>query len=176
MTDSFAPLNVLRTILISFFTAGLGIIGHEYAHKYVASQYGCKAYYQANKTMLHLSLLLSFAGVLFLAPGAVVIKNIREEDVRNGKIAAAGPFANILLSLLFLMVAGLIVSINKTNAPSLLHAITSFGATINAYIALFNLLPISIIDGKKILSYNKKIYGALVLSGVALLIASSYLL
>lgn len=175
MTDSFSVPKLLSSITISLLTAGLGIIGHEYAHKYVAQRYGCKAQYQANKTMLNLSLLLSFAGVLFLAPGAVIIKNIREHDVRNGKIASAGPSANLLLSLVFVLLGSLLVSVYAIETRSVLYHIVSFGARINAYIALFNLLPISIIDGKKILSYSKKQYALLVVSGVILVIISASL-
>jgi Zn-dependent protease len=51
----------------------------------------------------------------------------------------------------------------------------TFGMMINAMFAFFNLLPVSILDGKKVLAWNPIVFGALfVLSLVMILLSYDY--
>ncbi|MBT3406387.1 hypothetical protein HN419_04415 [Candidatus Woesearchaeota archaeon] len=45
-----------------------------------------------------------------------------------------------------------------------------YGATINTWLALFNMIPFGMFDGKKILRWNKIIYGVMVAIGIILLL------
>src|SRR3989338_1022011 len=88
--------------LISLFTAGLGFLLHELAHKFVAQRYGCVAEFRAWDQFLFLALgMAAFIGFLFAAPGAVMISGMitRRE---NGIVSVAGPATNYVLGLLFL--------------------------------------------------------------------------
>ncbi|NIP67410.1 site-2 protease family protein, partial [Candidatus Bathyarchaeota archaeon] len=80
-----------------------------------------------------------------------------------GKTALAGPLTNIVISSLCTSV--LVVSEN----PSL-WTIFSVGATINAMIAIFNLIPFGIMDGLKVFRWNKLIWAAAFGASVALTI------
>ena len=61
-------LDFLVLFLISVFTAGLGFLLHELAHKFVAQKYGCVAEFRAFDNMLYLALgLAAFVGFIFAA-------------------------------------------------------------------------------------------------------------
>jgi Zn-dependent protease len=88
-------------LFISLFTIGIGFLFHELAHKFVAQRYGCFAEFRSFDNMLLLALIMSFFGFIFAAPGAVMIAGHLTRS-QNGKISAAGPTMNILVSLFFL--------------------------------------------------------------------------
>ncbi len=158
----FSQMNAwarfLLLTLVSAATVGLGFLIHELAHKYIAEREGCHAEYQANDAMLLTALLLS-KWFIFAAPGAVHISG-RPNPRERGTIALAGPVANLVLALLFLI---LFVSLNSS-----LRMVMGFGGAINALMALFNLIPAGAFDGFKILSWSKLAYGLTVTAAVIL--------
>ena len=132
--------DIWSTLLISSVTVGLGFILHELAHKYYAQKYGCWAEFRAFDKMLLLALGLSLFGFIIAAPGGVFIRG-HINHKRNAVISFAGPMTNILLGLLFLFVGALF---------PLIRGAMGLGATINAWLAVFNLLPFMPFDGAKI--------------------------
>ena len=152
-------LAVALMFVVSALTVGVGFIFHEFAHKIVAQRFGCYAEFRGSDQMLLLAVLMAFAGFVFAAPGAVMIAGPVDWR-RNGKISAAGPAANIALAgvfyVLYLAVGGL---------PGMVF---SMGYQINGWLALFNLIPVLNLDGRKILHWNKAAYGVLVILALAL--------
>lgn len=155
-----SPKDLVIAFIISGFTVGLGFLLHELAHKFVAQKYGCYAEYRGNDKMLYLAIMLSFFGFIFAAPGAVYIKG-HVGIVRNGRISIAGPLSNFILALLFL---GL-----SLGATGFLQGAFTQGLRINAWIGLFNMIPLGNFDGVKILAWNKKTYAGLIIFGFLLL-------
>src|SRR3989344_7854706 len=104
--------SFLLIMLISFFTAGLGFLLHELAHKFVAQKYGCLAEFRAFDQMLYLAVGLAvLTGFIFAAPGAVMIAgNITRRE--NGIISAAGPITNYALAMVFLILANFLPALN----------------------------------------------------------------
>lgn len=139
-------------ILIAMFTAGIGFLLHELAHKIVAQNYGFKAEFIADYKMLAFALFASFAGFIFAAPGAVYTRGRRTLQQQLW-ITAAGPITNIVLAVLFLAVPG---------------QLGSYGHTINTWLALFNMIPFGGLDGKKILDASKPVFGAIVVASLLL--------
>jgi Zn-dependent protease len=138
------------------FTVGIGFLAHELGHKFIAQHYGCFAEFKAYNNMLLLAFVMSFFGFIFAAPGAVVI-NGAIDRARNGRISAAGPFMNLLVAIIFFLLF--------LTTP--FKVIFIYGFTINTWIALFNLIPLTPFDGKNIYKWSKTIY--VVMLAVALM-------
>lgn len=148
------------------FTVGLGFIIHELAHRYVAIRYGAKAKYKAWTFGLVFAILTSFIGFVFAAPGAVYIygKNLTRDQ--NGRVALAGPLANLVLAVLFALLGFL--------APGL-REVAGLGVQVNAFLGLFNLIPLHPLDGGKIYEYSKTNWGITAAALLILLISSQAL-
>lgn len=149
-------LNFAVVFLISLFTAGLGFLLHELAHKFVAQHYGCAAEFRAWDQLLYLAVGLAvFIGFIFAAPGAVMISGMvtRKE---NGIISVAGPATNYVLAMLFL---GLLFLFPQGGN------VFGKGFSINIWLGLFNLIPFGPLDGKKVFHWNKAVWGGMLLFG-----------
>ncbi|MDP3881288.1 MAG: hypothetical protein Q8Q31_00220 [Nanoarchaeota archaeon] len=156
----------LTIFVIAFLTAGIGFLLHELMHKYVAQKYGLMAEFRAFYPMLGLALLFSFFGFIIAAPGAVFIYGMVNKE-RNGKISVAGPWTNIVLALIFLAFALVL-----PNATGALNYLLTYGLYINAFLALFNMIPAMPFDGAKVLAWNKVVYGVTVAVALGLVILS----
>ena len=149
--------------VISAITVGLGFLLHELSHKFLAQRYGAIAEFRSFDTMLFVALAMSFFGFIFAAPGAVFIRgNIN--TARNGRISAAGPIVNIGLAFIF---AFLYFAFSAFESNSLLLRLAEYGMYINAWLAVFNMLPFWQMDGIKIWRWNRQTY--FILLGAALL-------
>ena len=160
--------SFLQSILLASVTVGVGFLLHELGHKVVAQRYGCFAEFRADTFMLFLAILVSFLGFVFAAPGAVMIAG-RVSKERNGKISLAGPLVNIILALIFMTLALVFPS------EGFLGNVYSFGFFINTWLAIFNLIPLWILDGKKVLEWNKWIYGITLGFAILLMVLGNYL-
>jgi Zn-dependent protease len=144
----------LILVLFSAVTVGIGFLFHEIAHKIVAQRYGCWAEFRANNKMLILALLISFLGIVFAAPGAVMISG-RVTKKQNGIISIAGPLTNLAIAILFIPFI------------FIFPIIAAYGIMINSWIALFNMIPFGIFDGRKVINWSKTAY---VMTVIAILI------
>ena len=154
--------SALVVFLISLLTVGVGFVLHELAHKFTAMHFGYWAEFRKDNQMLLIAVVLAaLAGVVFAAPGATVIYGDRIGRRENGLISAAGPVTSLTLALGFL---GLYLV-----APvSLIGAIGLAGLQINAMIAAFNMLPVSVLDGRKVLGWNVAVFAVLIVAAFAL--------
>jgi Zn-dependent protease len=172
---SVDPLVALMYFGISLLTVGVGFIFHEMAHKFIAIRYGYWAEFRKDNSMLLVAVALaSLVGFVFAAPGATVIYSNSGSGLtrkENGIISASGPVVNLLLCLPFAVLAFL----GSPGPGSLVSQIGIFGVQINAMIAAFNLLPISILDGRKIMAWSIPVFGVLILVSFGVLVGSFYL-
>ncbi|WP_456472062.1 site-2 protease family protein [Methanocaldococcus sp.] len=151
----------LTYFLIALFTVGLGFIFHELMHREVARKFGAISEFRAWYEGLILGLILKIIlGATFIAPGAVYIYKDYLTTEESGKIALAGPIANIILAAAFYIL--MIIANNY-----LLYMIGFLGYHINLFLAGFNLLPIPPFDGEKVLRWNPLIWAIV---GIPLLI------
>ncbi len=128
----------------------LSFLIHEMAHKVIAQRGGLWAEFRLTKWGAVLTLISVFSPFRAIAPGAMMIAGPARLN-QVGKISIAGPVTNISLSLLFLGLAYAPVSLAY-------YALFLWIAYFNAFLAVFNLLPIGILDGFKIFNWNKIVW------------------
>jgi len=160
----FDPRSLLIVSLKAVVSVSLGFVLHEMGHRFVARRFGCFAQYTMWPIGLMLALACSLFGFVFAAPGAVMIYPGTDPQGRAtltrekiGLISIAGPVMNICLGGVFLL-------LNAAYPMSLL----SLGAQINAWLAIFNLIPFGPLDGAKIIGWNKKAWLAALAAGIGL--------
>jgi Zn-dependent protease len=173
--SAFSNLEGLRTIIVqSLVVVFFAFVFHELAHRVAARRYGFKAVYHVWIPGLVLAMAASLIGFLFAAPGGVHIQ-MGQDTVENraklGKSALAGPVTNMILAVLFAVltftliyfVDSYISSTGKsiTQIESLVNTVGGIGiigVEINAWLALFNLLPFGNFDGYKVFQWNKRVW------------------
>ncbi len=135
---------------------GLAFILHELAHKFMAQRLGYWAEFRINQQGLMLTLISLISPFKIIAPGAVMIGNIASWD-HYGMVSIAGPATNIGMGLIYFM-------ISLMAGSQMVSDLAWLGMNINANLALFNLIPIGVFDGAKILKWNKYVWGAAVIA------------
>jgi Zn-dependent protease len=180
---SVDPLLALIYFGISLLTVGIGFILHEMAHKFTAIRYGYWAEFRKDNSMLLVAVALaSLVGFVFAAPGATVIYSNSASGQglsrrENGIISASGPVVNLLLCIPFalcIIIPALFFPAGP-GAGNLISQIGIFGIQINAMIAAFNLLPISILDGRKVMAWNILVFAVIIIISFGVLVGSFYL-
>lgn len=175
------PDRFILYFIISLFTVGLGFLLHELAHKFMAIRYGYWAEFRKDTQMLLVAIALAaLVGVVFAAPGATVIFSrdgrlmTREE---SGIISIAGPAVNLVLCIPFflMIVAGAVMGYPYTGGflSAILFLTGIVGLSVNSMIAFFNMLPISVLDGKKILAWNPAIFAVTIVLSLGLILLSA---
>jgi Zn-dependent protease len=166
--------EVLFYFGLSLLTVGIGFILHEMAHKFTAIKYGFRAEFRKDNIMLLVAVALAaLVGVVFAAPGATMIYGAGITREQNGKISAAGPLTNLILCIPFgilLLASGYLSGEGRSFA--MLFGMV--GLQVNAMVAAFNMLPVSVLDGKKVLAWNPPVFIVLIAAAFGVLIATLY--
>lgn len=155
-TLTVADLTVL--VGISAVTVGVGFLLHELAHKVVAVRFNQIAEFRADYKMLFVAVMSALLGFIVAAPGAVHHRG-RLTQREHGLIAVAGPITNLVLVAAFLPLLAF---------DGILGQIGGFGVLINSFLAAFNMIPFGPLDGKTVIGWNKLVFAAVLLVGVAL--------
>lgn len=167
----------IQIMIFSIIVLIYSAIIHEYMHGWMAERLGDDTAKDAGRLTLnpipHIdpigSLLLPFilisTGAHFVFGWAKPVpfnpNNLRDRIYGGAKVAAAGPFANLIVAIFF----GLLLRIILITQPSFVNQ-TMFDfmviiVQINLLLMIFNLVPIPPLDGSKILMpflpYNWKI-------------------
>lgn len=167
LRDGITPASFLLVFAASAVTVGVGFILHELAHKFTAMHYGYWAEFRKDNVMLLVAVALAaLAGFVFAAPGATVIFGPALSRRENGWISASGPATNLLLAVPFVALALL--------GGGILSVIGFMGWKVNAMLAAFNMIPVSVLDGRKVLGWNPVAFGLLIAAGFLLLYLSYF--
>jgi len=158
-------VSLISGLLLALILTSSFLI-HEIAHKIAAQRQGLWAEFRLTPTgalITLISILLPLFKVI--SPGAVMIAGVGSKET-IGKTAIAGPSTNMALATIFLAVGFI------SNFFNLNPGMVFFGAWINSFIAIFNLIPFGIMDGFKIFSWNKPIWGVSFSASIVLAITS----
>ena len=133
----------------------LSFLLHELAHKFSAQYFNLWAEFRLTLQGALITLISMFLPFKIIAPGAVMIAGSATRET-VGKTSLAGPVTNIILSILCIMIAAV--------GPSLFLIV----AFINAFLAVFNLIPFGIMDGLKVFRWNKAFWATAFTAAAAL--------
>ena len=124
----------------------LAFAAHEVAHKLAAQHYGFWAEFRLDARATLVSLVTAIPGVPFkvIAPGAVVLQGAMGRRADFGKVALAGPLVNVAQAVLCSLVP--------------VHPILTLAVILNTDLALFNLLPVAILDGRSVFDWNRRVW------------------
>lgn len=157
-----AVLSEPLFFLISVFVLGIAFMGHELSHKFIARRFGYRAEFQlwpAGILMALLFAVITDGGLVFAAPGAVVFSAVwafqRANRHQVGRIGLAGPLFNLIS---FAVLTGLFLLIPLN--------LFRFAAIVNAWLALFNLIPFGPLDGAKVLAWDWRIWLLSILAAI----------
>jgi Zn-dependent protease len=153
LTGGFGQNLTLNLALpISFVAVGTGFVFHELAHRQAARHYGFVSEYRAWYPMLGLAVIFAiFTGWILAAPGATYFFGNNVTRKQNGVISVSGPLTNISIGLIMVFLLPLFNS-------GIIQTILMSASMINFFFAFFNLLPIWVLDGKKVLAWNPKVW------------------
>jgi Zn-dependent protease len=161
------PIAFLEVFLLTLLVIGTGFLGHELAHKFTAQRYGAWAEFRL--WSIGAIMALVFAAIppgtfVFAAPGAVYIASRSTyigdtmDRKANGIISLTGPLVNIAAAGIFgLAYVGLSAAgirafvINGFN-------FLPWAIFINLWLGAFNMIPFFILDGQKVLTWNRAIW------------------
>jgi len=155
----------LSYIPIAFVAVTLNFVLHEMMHKFTAQRYGAIAGFKTSPMGLAITVASGMLGTLFGLPGATYIYVHSFTRKENGIVSLAGPMTNIVVFLVFFL---LLVTLNPPSSSYLYLAI-SFTISISLVLAAFNMLPITPLDGSKVLAWNMPLY-VVVTGGLLLLL------
>ena len=134
---------------------------HEIAHKLVAQHYGLWAEFRLTMFGALITLISIISPLKLISPGAVMIAGSGDKE-KIGKTAIAGPTVNIVLSIISFAFTFFL--------QDLFLLVALFSTYISAFIAVFNLIPVGILDGWKVFNWSKLIWGIAFALSLALLI------
>ncbi len=170
---SLGPADLLLVVLACAVAVLSGFLLHELMHKAVAQRYGAWAEFRSSRMGLLLALITGFLGIVFAAPGAVVIGgNLTPKQ--SGRVSLAGPLTNLAVGTAFLGAA--LAMGNPADLPgSYVLFVLQLSGYINVFLGGFNLLPIPPLDGSKVFRWNVPIWIAALAGTVGVYLVGWYL-
>ena len=154
--------SVLTSILFSIIPALICITLHELSHGAVAYALGDDTAKRAGRLTLNPLAHIDWWGLVMMVlfrfgwakPVPVNMYNFKNPKRGMAITALAGPVSNILIAVVFLFLYGALYRLLYTNGSALSYAILQMIMTtayLSLALAIFNFIPISPLDGSKVL-------------------------
>jgi len=162
-------MDVLQIFILTLLIIGTGFLGHELAHKFTAQRYGAWAEFKLWTIGAIMALVFAFippGTFVFAAPGAVYIASRSSyigdvmDRKTNGIISLMGPVVNIAAAGIFGLAYTVLSYLHATFTIAGFNPFT-WAVFINLWLASFNMIPFFILDGQKILNWNKIVWAAI---------------
>lgn len=157
--SEFRVVSFVTNLIISLIAVVIAVIIHESAHRIVAPNLGYRLEFRPNLFGLLGGLVLAFMSygqIIFLAHGSFFLDIMQKHRLGyfrhylgyfdNGKVAIAGPLANLAAAMVFKML---------TFIPEALLSKIIF---VNVLFAITNMLPIPPLDGAHVMYATKTLY------------------
>lgn len=168
------PAFFLEIFLVTLVIIGTGFLGHELAHKFTAQRYGAWAEFKLWTIGAIMALVFAAippGNVVFAAPGAVYIASRASyigdamDRKTNAIISLVGPFVNLaaaalsglIFTLLFFARIGMTIN-GIVGSYGLSFNPLIWAIQINLWLGSFNMIPFFILDGQKVLTWNRAVW------------------
>jgi Zn-dependent protease len=157
--------EIIRNIAVYALPVLFAITLHEAAHAYAARYFGDNtAYAQGRMTLNPLSHVDLFGTIIipialymtsgfvfgYAKPVPVQFGNLRNPKRDMAWVALAGPLANFIMALLWLIFAVVLVAMNV--GEDFPHKVAQAGIVTNLLIFAFNLFPLPPLDGGRVVA------------------------
>jgi Zn-dependent protease len=161
--------TLIQNITIFAIPLIFAITVHEAAHAYAARYFGDATAYMLGRVTLnpvkHIDpiwtivvpiVILVMSQFTFVFGGAKPVP-VNTSALRNPKrdmalVAAAGPGANLVMMLMWAVLAKLLVGVSMSGPVEFLSAVAMAGIYVNALLMIFNLFPLLPLDGGRIIA------------------------
>ena len=158
-------------VTIMAFALGFAFIFHELGHKFSAQYFHAKAEFKLDQRGLLVSVISIAMGFYLLMPGAVFWNsNLSKYSNIRGRVSACGPIVNLYLASLSL---GLFIFADSA-VGSIGWILFNFGIIsfqLNIYLGIFNMIPLWILDGKKIYEWSEMVWLSYLIMFISLILA-----
>ncbi|MBI2477044.1 site-2 protease family protein [Candidatus Uhrbacteria bacterium] len=132
---------------------------HEFSHALVGYKLGDSTAMRLGRLTLNPMAHIDWYGLLLLVlvgfgwgkPVPFNPHNLKWQKWGPVWVALAGPLSNLVLAILFAVVANVLVMWTDIGSANALLVFLTFGVVINLALCLFNLIPIPPLDGSKLL-------------------------
>ena len=176
--NSLGIVNAITRIGL-YISAGLwwlvvGVIGlflasfmaHELAHKFVSQHYGMWSEFRMTSIGYYLSAMAILFSIPIFGTGAVYTSGTGNAE-QIGKSNAAGPLTNFVIAA-SLAIISIVLSLAGILYP--LGVLLRYGVQLNAFLGLFNMIPIQPFDGATVKYWDNRIWIALTIGLLFMLI------
>lgn len=160
-------LTLIQKIVVWALPVIFAITVHEVAHGWMAKKYGDNTAYAQGRLTLnpihHIDLVgtvilpivcLLLGGIIFGWAKPVPVNGRYFKNPRKdmAMVALAGPVANLIMALLWALIARLGVMVNMESITLPLAYMGIAGISINLVLAVLNLIPLPPLDGSRIIT------------------------
>lgn len=167
LTPEFVPAFAAATVLTA-----VSFVPHEMGHRVSARAIKSYAVFRMWTPGVVIAVLSSFLGVVFAAPGGVEMYTKKGERYGHwdpnltvkqiGLVAVIGPLMNVMIAVIFAFLAGTFTVTLQGQDLLVL------GTRLNAFLAIFNLLPFHPLDGYKVMRWDTPLWFLVMLLSILL--------
>jgi Zn-dependent protease len=177
--NSLGILSAINTVIL-FINIGMvwlviGTIGiflasfmaHEMAHKFVAQHYGMWSEFRMTSMGYYLSAMAILFSLPIFGTGVVYTSGTNNTE-HDGKSNVAGPLTNFVIASVLSIMSILMFVAGIPLFP--MGILLRYGVQLNAFLGLFNMIPIQPFDGATVRYWNNRIWIALTIGLLFMLI------
>ena len=151
--------------VIGLFLASF--MAHELAHKFVAQHYGMWSEFRMTSMGYYLSAMAILFSLPIFGTGVVYTSGTTNMD-HNGKSNLAGPLTNFVIAAALAIISIMMYIVGVSLFP--FGVLLRYGVQLNAFLGLFNMIPIQPFDGATVRHWNGRVWIVLTLSLLFMLI------